>query len=33
VPGDPRFNGIANKAEIGLWTGAQAQELIVASEK
>jgi len=26
VPGDPRFNEIANKAEIGLWTGAQAQD-------
>ena len=32
VPGDPRFNEIANKAEIGLWTGAQAQELIVAKD-
>lgn len=32
VPTDPRFNEIANKAEIGLWTGAAAQELIVAED-
>lgn len=32
LPGDPRFNEIANKAEIPLWTGAVAQQLVKAKD-